>query len=71
MEYLKVIIPDKEDPNIDVLINGEKNGKVGQVIILGRESIILVSVDLPCAEEKEVNLCATTPTHPMIVPIQA
>jgi hypothetical protein len=71
MEYLKVIIPNKKEQNIDVLINREKNGKAGQIITLGGESVILVSVDLPCAEEKEVDVCDTTPTHPMIVQIQA
>lgn len=70
MEFMKVIVPGKEGQDIDVLINREKNGKVGEVLILG-EGFVLVSVNLPGAEEKEINLCATTPNHPKIVEIQA
>jgi len=71
MEFIKVIVPDKEGQNIDVLINGEKNGKVGEVLTIGEEGFVLVSVDLPGAEEKEVELVGTTPQHPKIVEIQA
>ncbi len=69
MEFLKVIVPRQENQDIDVLINGEKNGKAGEVLILS-EGFVLVSVDLPGAEEKEINLCDTTPKHPQIVEIQ-
>jgi len=71
MEYIKVIVPDREGQNIDVLINGEKNGKVGEVLTIGEEGFVLVSVDLPGAEEKEIELVGTTPHHPKIVEIQA
>ena len=70
MEYLQVIVPGKEGQDIDVLINRQKNGKVGETLILRRE-ILLVSVDLPAAEEKEIDLKKTTPKHPKIVEIQA
>ena len=70
MEYLKVDVSGRDRQDIDVLINGVQNGKVGQVLILGKGNI-LVSVDLPDAEEKLVNLCDTTPTHPRIVEIKA
>ena len=70
MEYLIVTVPGKEGQDIDVLINGEKNGKVGETLILG-EGFILVSVDLKDAEEKEVDLKDTTPTNPMKVEIKA
>lgn len=69
MEFLKVIVPGKEGQDIDVLINREKNGKVGEVLLLG-EGFVLVSVDLPGAEEKEIHLCDTTPKIPKIVEIQ-
>lgn len=70
MEYLKVVVPGKKNKrDIDVLINGEKNGKVGNVIILSR-GFVDVSVDLPGAEVKEINLRNTTPSHPMIVEIR-
>jgi hypothetical protein len=70
MEFMRVIVPGKEGQDIDVLINRQKNGKVGETLILSRE-LMLVSVDLPAAEEKEVDLKNTTPRHPMIVEIQA
>lgn len=70
MEFMRVIVPDKEGQDIDVLINRQKNGKVGETLILRRE-LMLVSVDLPAAEEKEVDLKNTTPYHPMIVEIHA
>ncbi len=70
MEFMRVIVPGRESQDIDVLINGEKNGKVGEKLTLG-EGFIMVSVDLPGAEEKEVDLCNTTPTHPKEVDIQA
>lgn len=70
MEYLKVDVSGRDGQDIDVLINGVPNGKVGQVLILGKGNI-LVSVDLPDAEKKLVNLCDTTPTHPRIVEVKA
>ena len=70
MEYLKVDVTGRDGQDIDVLINGVLNGKAGQVLILGKGNI-LVSVDLPDAEEKLVNLCDTTPTHPRIVEVKA
>ena len=69
MEFLKVIVPGKEGLDIDVLINQEKNGKVGEVLILS-EGFVLVSVNLPGAEEKDIYLSDTTPKHPQIVEIQ-
>lgn len=70
MEYLKVIVPGREGEDIDVLIDGEKNGKVGEVLTLS-EGSILVSVDMPSAEEKTVQLMDTLPGNPKIVEIKA
>jgi len=70
MEYLKVIVPGRDGQDIDVLLNKERNGKVGQVLVLGK-GMVLVSIDLPNAEEKQVDLCDTTTTHPLIVEIKA
>lgn len=69
MEFLKVTVPGRKDRDINVLIDGEKSGKINEVIILGRGDI-LVSVDLPGAEEKVVDLRNTTPSHPKIVEIK-
>lgn len=70
MEFLKVIVPGRQGQDIDVLINRKRNGKAGEVLILG-EGFVLVSVDLPGAEEKEVDLRNTTHNHSMEVEIQA
>jgi hypothetical protein len=70
MEYMKVIVPGRKGQDIDVLINHQKNGKVGETLTLG-EGYILVSVDIPGAEEKEIDLKNTTPRKPMKVKIQA
>jgi len=70
MEYLKVLVPGREGQNIDVVINGETNGKAGERLILGK-GVVLVSVALPHAEEKEVDLRDTTPSNPKNVEIRA
>jgi len=70
MEYLRVYVPGRDGQDIDVLINRVPNGKVGQILILGKGNI-LVSVDLPNAEEKQINLYDTTPSHPCTVEINA
>ena len=70
MQYLKVVVPGKEGQDIDVLINQEKNGKVGLPILLS-EGFVLVSVDLPGAEEKEIDLTGTTANRPRVVEIHA
>lgn len=70
MEYLIVLVPGREGQDIDVLINGETNGKVGERLVLGK-GVVLVSVALPNAEEKEADLCDTTPSKPKVVEIKA
>jgi len=70
MEFLKVIVPGKEGQDIDVLINEHKNGKATEVLTLNR-GFVLVSVDIPGAEEKLVDLRNTTRRYPKIVEIKA
>lgn len=70
MEFLKVLVPGRNGQDINVLINRQQNGKIGEVLILGK-GVVLVSVDLPGAEEKQVNLRDTTASHPRIVEIMA
>jgi len=69
MEFMKVVVPGKEGQDIDVLINKQKNGKANEVLTLGR-GFVLVSVDIPGAEEKTVDLRNTTPSNPKIVEIK-
>jgi hypothetical protein len=69
MEYLKVVVPGRSNRDIDVLINKEKKGKIGELLTLSK-GIILVSVDLPNAEEKRVDLCGTTPRYPKVAEIR-
>lgn len=69
MEYMKVLVPEHEGEDIDVLLNDQKNGKVGEVIVVGESGYVIVSVDLPHAETKKIEIRRTTPTHPLIVEI--
>lgn len=69
MEYLKVVVPNRSLKDIDVLINKERLGKVGEVLAL-KKGVVLVSVDLPNAEEKRVDLCGTTPRYPKVAEIR-
>jgi hypothetical protein len=70
MEYFKVVVPGRENQDIDALINSKRNGKVGDVLTLG-EGYVLVSVDLPDAEAKVVELWDTTPADPKVIKIRA
>jgi hypothetical protein len=69
MEFLKVIVPNVEEQDLDVLINRERNGKVGEVLLLS-EGYLWVSVDHPCAGDTLLYLSDTTSTHPKILEIQ-
>ncbi len=71
MEFIIVIVPGKEGDDIDVLINGQKNGKAGEIIILGNSGFVSISVDLPGAEEKTVEVINTTEDHPMNIEVAA
>ncbi len=71
MEYIIVTVPGKEGENIDVLINGEINGKVGETIILGNSGFVMISVDLPGAEEETIEVKNTTEDHPMDIEVKA
>ena len=70
MEFIKVNVPGREDDDIDVLINGEKNGKTEETIILGSSGFVVISVDLPAAEEKTIEVKNTTAEHPMIIEVK-
>ncbi len=69
MEFIKVTVPGREGEDIDVLINGEKNGKTGETIMLGSSGFVSISVDLPRAEEKIIEVKNTTAEHPMIIEV--
>lgn len=64
MEYIIV----KAKQNVDVIINGQKNGKTNQQMELG-EGFVLVSIDMSGAETKEIDLMGTTSTQPMEIEI--
>ena len=69
MEYFKVVVPGREHQDINVFVNTMRNGKTGQVLTL-EEGYVLVSVDLPDAEEKVVDLWDTTPANPKVIEIR-
>jgi hypothetical protein len=68
-EYIVVRVKDRPAARADVLINGEKNGMTGEVITLGSRGWVFISVDLPKAKPKNLNVKNTTPSHPMQVEI--
>ncbi len=70
MEYMKVIVPNRNCEDIDVLLNSARNGKIGQVITLNK-GFVLVTVDLPGAEKRIVDVQNTTPANPKCVEIRA
>ena len=70
MEHIIVTVPGRESDNIDVLVNGEKNGKTEETIILGSSGFVMISVDLPGAEEKTIEVKNTTAEHPMIIEVR-
>ncbi len=65
-EYLVVQVPGHEDEEIDVLVDGVANGRVGQLIVLTPGSFE-ISVDLPGADIELVNLKRTTSKRPKVV----
>ena len=69
MEYFKVVVPGRERQDINVFVNTMRNGKTGQVLTL-EAGYVLVSVDLPDAEEKVVDLWDTTPANPKVIEIR-
>lgn len=69
MEFLKVVVPDHDDPDTDVLLNGEPNGKVGEVLTVS-EGFVEISVDLDGAETKVEEVMDTTEDEPMVVEIE-
>jgi hypothetical protein len=70
MEYIIVRIAGQPKAKADVLINRQVNGKTGVVLTLGDPGRVLVSVDLPGAQERRIQVKNTTPTHPMEVDIE-
>lgn len=70
MEFLKVVVPGKESQDIAVLVNRARKGKAGEVLTLN-SGYVLVSIDLPNAEEAVIDLCDTTPTQPHVLKVRA
>jgi len=70
VEFIKVTVPGRESDDIDVLINNKKNGMTEESIILGGSGFVSISVDLPGAEEKRVEVKNTTAEHPMIIEVR-
>ena len=66
MQYLKVRLDKPVKKKVRVLINGEKNGYVNELLMLD-EGWIEVSVDLPKAKIKEIELKNSTRQKPMEV----
>lgn len=70
MEYIIVRIAGQPTAEVDVLINGEKNGTTGSLLTLGTPGSVFVSVDRPTANERKIMVWDTTVAHPMEVEIE-
>ena len=70
MEFIIVRIVGEPMAQVDVLINGEKNGTTGSLVTLGTPGSVFVSVDRPTAKERKINVEDTTVLHPMDVEIE-
>jgi hypothetical protein len=68
MEYLIVKASKKVAGNTAVLINNEKNGMVGETLVLDK-GFMEVSLDVPTAETLQVNLRGTTAKKPRVITI--
>ncbi|HYJ03699.1 MAG TPA: hypothetical protein VEX43_01090 [Chthoniobacterales bacterium] len=68
-QYVVVQIKDQPATRTDVLINGQKNGTTGQLIMLGGPGRVFISVDCPKAKQKAVDVRHTTPANPLHVEI--
>ena len=69
-EFIVVRIADQPDAKADVLINGQHNGQTGKTLTLGSSGWVMVSVDRPGAQGRDVDVGETTPSHPMEVEIK-
>jgi len=68
-EYIIVRVKDQPSTRAPVLINGVKSGTTGELITLGSPGRVYISVDLPKARQRKVDVTNTTPIHPMPVEI--
>lgn len=71
MEFIIVRIAAEPTAEVDVLINGEKNGITGSLLTLGKPGSVFVSVDRPTARERKIYVQGTTVARPMEVDIDA
>jgi hypothetical protein len=66
-EYIIVRVKDQPQTRVPVLINGVKSATTGELITLGSPGWVFISVDLPKAKQRKVDVTNTTATHPMLV----
>jgi hypothetical protein len=68
-EYIVVRVKDQPEARVPVLLNGVRSGTTGELITLGSPGQIYVSVELPKAKQRSVNVKHTTPSQPQMVEI--
>ena len=71
MEFIIVRVTGQPGLQVDVLINGQRNGTTGALITLGSPGWVGISVDLPNVGLQVVDVTNTTPTHPMEIDISS
>ena len=69
MEYIIVRVKGQPQEDAAVLINGEHNGRTTELLTLGGPGWVFVSVELPGAEEQQVEVKNTTADKPIKVEV--
>jgi hypothetical protein len=69
MEFIIVRVTGQPGLQVGVLINGQRNGTTGVLITLGGPGWVGISVDLPNAGLRVVDVTNTTSSHPMEIEI--
>ena len=69
MEYIIVRVKGRPQEDAAVLINAEHNGRTTELLTLGGPGWVFVSVELPGAEEQQVDVRNTTPSKPVEVEV--
>ncbi|MEP6603311.1 MAG: hypothetical protein ABJB69_05130 [Spartobacteria bacterium] len=71
MEYIVVRLTGLPFYSADVLLDGEINGKTGELLTLGNPGWVLISVNVSGAIEQSVEVKNTSPTRPMEIDIES
>ena len=67
LEFLLVKVPGHEGRDINVFVNGVRKGRAGRVLTVQPGRAVRISVELPGAVEKVVDIQGTDLDVPLVV----